>query len=46
MLVANVAVMFRTDLGDRAAWTAEGSLPVDGTLAHWEGRTSRRGDVS
>jgi DNA-binding LytR/AlgR family response regulator len=26
------------DLGDCMAWTPEGRLPVDGTLAHWEER--------
>ena len=31
------------DLGDCAAWTAEGPLPVDGTLAHWEERLSGHG---
>ena len=33
------------DLGDCAAWTAEGTLPVDGTLAHWEERLGERGFV-
>jgi DNA-binding LytR/AlgR family response regulator len=33
------------DLGDCAAWTAEGVLPVDGTLAHWEERLGERGFV-
>ena len=33
------------DLGDCAAWTAEGSLPVDGTLAHWEERLADHGFV-
>jgi DNA-binding LytR/AlgR family response regulator len=31
------------DLGDCVAWTAEGRLPVDGTLAHWEERLADRG---
>lgn len=26
------------DLGDCTAWTAEGRLPVDGSLSHWEER--------
>jgi len=33
------------DLGDCSAWTAEGPLPVDGTLAHWEDRLSDHGFV-
>jgi DNA-binding LytR/AlgR family response regulator len=33
------------DLGDCTAWTAEGELPVDGTLAHWEERLSASGFV-
>ncbi len=33
------------DLGDCAAWTAEGSLPVDGALAHWEERLADHGFV-
>ncbi|MGA8892431.1 MAG: response regulator [Anaeromyxobacteraceae bacterium] len=33
------------DLGDCAAWTAEGVLPVDGTLAHWEERLQASGFV-
>ena len=28
------------DLGDCVAWTGEGRLPVDGSLAHWEERLS------
>ena len=31
------------DLGDCQAWTAEGRLPVDGTLAHWEERLAESG---
>ncbi|WP_306589688.1 LytTR family DNA-binding domain-containing protein [Geothrix sp. 21YS21S-4] len=31
------------DLGDCMAWTAEGRLPVDGTLLHWEERLSDHG---
>jgi DNA-binding LytR/AlgR family response regulator len=31
------------DLGDCVAWTAEGRLPVDGTLVHWEERLSDLG---
>lgn len=31
------------DLGDCAAWMADGVLPVDGTLAHWEERLAGRG---
>jgi DNA-binding LytR/AlgR family response regulator len=31
------------DLGDCMAWTTEGRLPVDGTLAHWEERLSDHG---
>ncbi len=31
------------DLGDCVAWTAEGRMPVDGTLAHWEERLSSHG---
>ena len=31
------------DLGDCAAWTAEGRLPVDGTLAFWEERLKDQG---
>ncbi len=33
------------DLGDCAAWTAEGVLPVDGTLAHWAERLADHGFV-
>jgi DNA-binding LytR/AlgR family response regulator len=33
------------DLGDCTAWTAEGRLPVDGTLAHWEERLNGHGFV-
>jgi DNA-binding LytR/AlgR family response regulator len=33
------------DLGDCAAWTTEGRLPVDGTLAHWEERLTGHGFV-
>jgi DNA-binding LytR/AlgR family response regulator len=33
------------DLGDCAAWTADGPLPVDGTLAHWEERLADHGFV-
>jgi two-component system response regulator LytT len=33
------------DLGDCAAWTADGRLPVDGTLAHWEERLTGHGFV-
>ena len=31
------------DLGDCAAWTAEGRLPVEGTLDHWEVRLGDQG---
>ena len=31
------------DLGDCMAWTPEGRLPVDGTLAHWEERLCDHG---
>lgn len=31
------------DLGDAVAWTAEGRLPVDGSLAHWEERLRNHG---
>lgn len=31
------------DLGDCMAWTAEGRLPVDGSLAHWEERLGGHG---
>jgi len=31
------------DLGDCTAWTAEGPLPVDGTLGHWEERLAGQG---
>jgi DNA-binding LytR/AlgR family response regulator len=31
------------DLGDCTAWTAEGRLPVDGSLAHWEERLADHG---
>jgi DNA-binding LytR/AlgR family response regulator len=31
------------DLGDCAAWTADGRLPVEGTLDHWEARLGERG---
>jgi DNA-binding LytR/AlgR family response regulator len=31
------------DLGDCMAWTPEGRLPVDGTLAHWEERLAEHG---
>jgi len=31
------------DLGDCAAWTSDGPLPVDGTLAHWEERLADHG---
>lgn len=31
------------DLGDCVAWTREGRLPVDGSLAHWEERLAERG---
>ncbi len=31
------------DLGDCAAWTSDGVLPVDGTLVHWEERLAGRG---
>jgi DNA-binding LytR/AlgR family response regulator len=31
------------DLGDCSAWTTEGPLPVDGTLAHWEERLAGHG---
>lgn len=31
------------DLGDCVAWTPEGRLPVDGTLAHWEERLTDHG---
>lgn len=33
------------DLGDCVAWTPEGRLPVDGSLAHWEERLSGQGFV-
>jgi len=33
------------DLGDCVAWTAEGKLPVDGSLAHWEERLVEHGFV-
>lgn len=33
------------DLGDCTAWTSEGALPVDGTLAHWEARLRESGFV-
>jgi DNA-binding LytR/AlgR family response regulator len=33
------------DLGDCTAWTADGPLGVDGTLAHWEERLSQKGFV-
>ena len=33
------------DQGDCSAWTAEGPLPVDGTLAHWEKRLAGHGLV-
>ncbi len=33
------------DLGDCAAWVAEGRLPVDGTLAFWEERLKDQGFV-
>jgi DNA-binding LytR/AlgR family response regulator len=33
------------DLGDCQAWTPEGRLPVDGTLAHWEERLADLGFV-
>ncbi len=33
------------DLGDCAAWTADGVLNVDGTLAHWEERLADHGFV-
>jgi DNA-binding LytR/AlgR family response regulator len=33
------------DLGDCTAWTADGPQPVDGTLAHWEGRLAGHGFV-
>lgn len=33
------------DLGDCVAWTPEGRLPVDGSLAHWEERLSDHGFV-
>jgi len=33
------------DLGDCVAWTKEGRLPVDGSLAHWEARLSDHGFV-
>lgn len=33
------------DLGDCGAWTADGVLPVDGTLAHWEERLQGSGFV-
>jgi DNA-binding LytR/AlgR family response regulator len=33
------------DLGDCVAWTADGPLPVDGTLAHWEERLAQKGFV-
>jgi DNA-binding LytR/AlgR family response regulator len=31
------------DLGDCTAWTADGPLPVEGTLAHWEERLADHG---
>jgi DNA-binding LytR/AlgR family response regulator len=31
------------DLGDCMAWTAEGKLPVDGNLVHWEERLLEHG---
>jgi len=31
------------DLGDCVAWTPEGRLPVDGSLAHWEERLADHG---
>lgn len=31
------------DLGDCVAWTPEGRLPVDGSLAHWEDRLGPSG---
>jgi DNA-binding LytR/AlgR family response regulator len=31
------------DLGDCVAWTAEGRLPVDGSLGHWEERLGGSG---
>ncbi len=31
------------DLGDSLAWTAEGPLPVDGSLAFWEERLAENG---
>jgi two-component system, LytTR family, response regulator len=31
------------ELGDSVAWTAEGRLPVDGSLGHWEARLSEHG---
>jgi two-component system, LytTR family, response regulator len=31
------------DLGDCVAWTAEGPLPVDGSLGHWEARLREHG---
>lgn len=31
------------DLGDCMAWTSEGKLPVDGSLAHWESRLTGHG---
>jgi len=31
------------DLGDCVAWTPDGRLPVDGSLAHWEERLSEQG---
>ena len=33
------------DLGACVAWTAEGPVPVDGTLGHWEERLSDHGFV-
>jgi DNA-binding LytR/AlgR family response regulator len=33
------------DLGDCVAWTRDGRLPVDGTLAHWEERLADHGFV-
>jgi len=33
------------DLGDCMAWTAEGRLPVDGSLSHWEERLAEQGFV-
>jgi len=31
------------DLGDCVAWTAEGRMPVDGSLAYWEERLAEHG---